>query len=188
MTMTQMEGTEMNTTYMKFLAPVVACAFALSSCGGGDDLSGADAEMADALAASWVADGEFPDSVDTTCLANGFVSGIGGADGAADYGVTAENIGNSEFDNEPLSEEHAMAASTNMFKCDGLEAAFLGAMGSDMTDEQVSCMVDNVDDAPLIALVASDFMGDFGAGLESEFENTFEADMLAAIGTCGVTD
>ena len=178
---------KMNTTYIKFFASAVACALALSSCGGGDELSGADAELAEALAASWDNDGEFPESVDSSCLANGFVSGIGGADGAAEYGVTAENIGDAQFESTPLGEEDAMAASTNMFKCDGLEAAIFGDMGAALTDEQASCMADNVDDAPLISLVASDFMGDLGNDLEAEFENVFEADLLDAIETCDVT-
>lgn len=174
------------TTHRRGLALVTSGLMLLSACGGGDDLSGADAELAEALAASWVEDAEFPPGVPVDCVAEGFVSGIGGADGAEGYGITTANIADADFDVTPLNEEDARAASTNMFGCDGFEAALLSEMGPGVTDEQATCLADNIDDGPLTALIATTFMGDNGGSIEAEFENVFETGLFAALETCGV--
>lgn len=157
----------------------------LSACGGGG-ASEEDQALIDALAATWADEGTFPDSVEVTCAAEGFINGIGGAEGAGAYGVNSDNVADADFDEVPLSEEDARSAVGNMYDCDGFEAALLSQMGGETTPEQAACLADNVDDGPLQSLVASTFMGEAGAAVEEEFENTFETQLFAAVETCGL--
>ena len=154
----------------------------VSACGS----SGDDSALVDALATNWTEEDEFPEGVAIDCVAEGFVSGIGGSDGAASYGITPENIADADFDTSPLSADDARAAMGNMFACDGFEKAILSEMGPGVTDEQASCLADNLDDEPLTALMSTTFMGDGGSEIEAEFENLFEAGLIEALATCGV--
>lgn len=167
-------------------AGALGLALTLSACGGSDGLSEADAELAGSLATEWSEGGEFPESVDEQCLAEGFVEGVGGADGAAEVGLTTANIGDADFEAQPLSEESARAVSANMFACDGFETALLSEMGPEVTDEQASCLAEQVDDSSLESLIASTFMGEAGAAIEAELENTFEEDFFTAFGECDI--
>lgn len=154
----------------------------LSACGGSVD----DTALVEALAEDWTAEQEFPDGVAIDCVAEGFVSGIGGTDGAADYGITPDNIAETEFDLNPLSAEDARTAMRNMFACDGFETAILRDLGPGVTDEEAVCLADNLDDEPLIALMSTTFMGFEGGAIGAEFEELFETGLLAALTTCGV--
>ncbi len=167
---------------LRSVAVAAALLLLLSACGGSDD----DAALVDALATNWAEEDEFPEGVTIDCVAEGFVSGIGGGEGASNYGITADNIAEADFDTTPLSEEDARSAMSTMFACDGFEAAILGEMGPGVTDEQASCMADNIDDEPLIALMSTTFMGDGGSAIEAEFENLFESGLIEALTTCGV--
>ncbi len=168
------------------LAGACVLALAASACGGSEGASEEDAALIDALAAEWTDGGEFPESISTDCLAKGFIDGIGGAEGATGYGITPDNVGDGDFEENPLSEDDARAAASNMFACDGLKSAILSEMGSEVTDDQAKCLSDNVDTEPLEALIASTFMGPNGAGIESEMENTFEEDFFGAFTECEI--
>lgn len=168
----------------KIVAPLVGIALIGSACGGsgGSD----DDALIEALAANWAEEDEFPETIDIDCAAAGFVEGLGGAEGAAGYGVTVANAGDSDFDDNPISEEHARAASANMFKCDGFKKALLSEMGSDLTDDQANCLDENVNGDALETLIASTFMGEAGLALEQELENTFEEDFFGAFVDCEI--
>jgi len=157
----------------------------LTACGS----SQSDSALVDALAEDWTAEEEFPEGVSIDCVAEGFVRGIGGIDGAAEYGITPANIAGTEFDINPLSEADALTATGNMFECDGFEAAILGDLGPTVTDEQAVCLADNIDDEPLAALLATSFMGNNGAAVSAaaqEFESLFQTGFIKALTTCGV--
>lgn len=156
-----------------------------ASCGGGDDLSEADAELASALEAAWAEDGDF-EGVALDCVSQGFVTGMGGAEAAEGYGVTVENIGDAEFEETPLSESDARGAVDAMWECDGFEGAFFAQIGPPLDADQQSCLADNVDDDPLKSLLTSSFMGAAGADLEAANENVFEEQLFAALETCGI--
>ncbi len=174
------------------LAPIfVVGALGLVACGGSDGgggsgLSGDDEELAEELAAVWAEDESFPSTLSTECLANGFISGIGGAEGAAGYGVDVDNIGEGTFDDNPLNEEDALAAVGEMYKCDGFKTALAADFADTDDTEAADCLADEISDEPLTNLLASSFMGDAGRALEEEYENTFEMEFFAGIETCGI--
>lgn len=165
----------------------LAGALLLSGCGDDAGLSTEDQALADGLAAAWT-EGEAFEGTDRGCLAEGFVSGIGGASVAEEYGVTADNVGDSTFSENPLTEEHAVAAANEMWECDDFKPTFVGEiLGSDdATDDQISCLSDAVSDEPLSGLLASTFMGDNAGSLEERYENTFEEEFFAGIESCGI--
>lgn len=170
----------------RLLALCAATALAATACGGGDDLSSEDAELATALAAHWESEGEFPEEIDITCAAEGFVAGAGGASSISEYGITAENIGFDDFDDTPLSEEHARGAAKGFLDCDGFKSSFVGAMADAGDDEQKKCLAEAIKDEHLEALLASTFMGEAGSALEAQFENDFEKDLFEAFVTCEI--
>ena len=170
------------TNHLRTVAVAAALLLMLSACGGSDD----DAALVDALATNWVEEEEFPSSVEVECAAEGFVSGIGGSEGASGYGITTANIADADFDTNPLSEDDALAAMSNMFACDGFEAALLSEFGPEVNDEQAACLAENLDDEPFVALLSTTFMGDGGSAIEEQYENEFESGLIAALSTCGV--
>lgn len=171
--------------YVRAFALASGLLLTLSACGGGG-ASEEDQALIDAVKTQWVEDETFPEGFSIDCAAEGFVDGMGGAEGAASYGVTVESFTDDTSDDPEVSEADAQAMVGNMFDCDGFEAALLAQFGGEATDEQASCLSDNVDDEPLISLLASSFMGDAGAALEEEFENTFETQLFAAVESCGL--
>lgn len=169
---------------LRTVAIAASLLLTLSSCGGGG--SEEDAALVDALTTNWTEEEEFPPGVEVSCVAEGFVDGIGGAEGATGYGITPDNIADAEFDTTPLSEADATAAMGNMFACDGFEAAILAESGPEVTDEQASCLAENVADEPFMALMSTTFMGDGGQAIEEQYENEFEAGLTTALETCGI--
>lgn len=176
------------------LALAVGLALVLAACGGDDsaggsgvELSGEDAELADALAAVWTEDDTFPPALDARCLANGFVSGIGGAEGAERYDVDASNIGDSDFDEKPLMQGDALAAAGAMWECEGFKDEFVGGIAGDVDESQLSCLTDALSDEPLTGLFASTFMGDGGGDLEELYEDQFEAELIASFESCEIS-
>ena len=178
--------------YLTRIAPVlVVGALGIAACGGSDggsgaSLSGDDAELAEALADVWAEDESFPASLSSECLANGFISGVGGAEGAERYGVNVDNIGDGSFDENPLEQGDALAAAGQMFECDGFEAAFLGEIAGTDDADDTKCLAGEISDEPLTGLFASSFMGDNAGPLEEQYENTFEEEFFAALETCDV--
>lgn len=169
---------------------VLAGGLLLSGCGddGGIELSAEDQTFADALSAEWTAQDAFP-GVETDCLAEGFTQGIGGASVAAEYGVTADNVGGEAFATNPLSEDDAVGAANAMYACDDFKSTFVGEILGieDLPADDLSCMVDAISDEPLRGLFASTFMGDNAGPLEERYENTFEAEFDAGIESCGIS-
>lgn len=174
------------------IAPIlVVSALGIAACGGSDDgsdasLSGADAELADALADVWSDEESFPASLSSECLANGFITGIGGAEGAEGYGVTIDNIGERTFDENPLEQDDALAAAGEMYKCDGFKNAFLGEIADTEDADDTECLAGEISDEPLTGLFASTFMGDDAGELETQYEDTFEMEFFAALETCDI--
>lgn len=162
---------------------VVVTAVVLAACGG--DGSNADSELVQALVTEWIEDEAFDEGVDIDCVAKGFVDGIGGADGAAEYGVNKDNIADADFDEDPLTEEDALAASAGMFECDGLKVDVAGTIAP-VEGEDAECLADELSDETLIGLFATNFVGDNSAGLEERFENAFEEEFFAGMETCGI--
>ncbi len=173
------------------IAPMfVVGTLALAACGGSDgaaELSGEDEELAEELAAIWAEDESFPTTLSTECLANGFISGIGGAEGAEGYGVNVDNIGEGSFDENPLNEEDALAAVGEMYKCDGFKTALAADFaGTDDTDA-AECLAGEISDEPLTNLLASSFMGDAGIELEEQYGDAFEMEFFAGMETCEIS-
>lgn len=168
---------------LRALALAATLLLLLSACGGS---SSDDTALVEALSVNWTEEEEFPAGVSIDCVAEGFVSGIGGTEGAAEYGITPDNIAETEFDLNPLSAEDARSAMSNMFACDGFEASILGDLGPGVTDEEADCLADNIDDEPLIALMSTTFMGFEGGSIGADFTELFETGLLAALTTCGI--
>lgn len=164
---------------------ITALGFGASACGGGD--SAEDTELQEALAAAWIAEDEFPEAIDIECAAKGLVDGVGGAEGAAEYGVTAANVGDNGFEENPLNEDHARAAAKNMLACDSFKKELLAEIADAVDDEQATCVAEGIKDEHLEALLASTFMGDAGSAIEEEFENDFEKDLFATFESCGIS-
>lgn len=171
--------------YTQVLAVSFAGMLLGAACSGSD--SAADDELIEAVKADWIDDGDFPETLDIDCVASAFVAGLGGADGAATYGVEASNVADNEFGDTPISEEHARAAARGMIECDNFERDMLANFGGEATDEQAQCLADKIDDKYLEAIFASTFMGEEeGRELEQEFENDFEEALFTAISDCGI--
>jgi len=168
------------TTITRALAALLLAALVATACGGGGT-SEADQEFVDAIIASGTE--EFPDNVDVTCIAEGMVSGLGGASGIEDkYGLTpaafAEDI------EVEMQEDDARKVVDNMWECDGLSDSFYtDVAGSDDADT-VNCLKENISDDNVKTLLVSGFMGDSGAELEAQVENDFEAELFAAFASC----
>jgi len=174
------------------IAPILVIgALGIAACGGSDggsgsSLSGADAELADALSQAWSDDESFPASLSSDCLANGFISGVGGAEGAERYGVDIDNIGDGTFEDNPLEQGDALAAAGEMYQCDGFKSAFLGEIAGTDDADATECLAGEISDEPLTGLFASSFMWDSAGPLEEQYENTFEEEFFAALQTCEV--
>lgn len=170
--------------YTQVLAVSFAGMLLGAACGGGN--SAADDELIEAIKVDWINDGDFPEDLDINCVAGAFVSGVGGAEGAATYGIDASNVADSEFGDTPITEEHARAAAKGMLECDNFERDMLANFGGEATEDQAQCLADKIDDKYLEALFASTFMGEEGRELEQEFENDFEEALFTAISDCGI--
>jgi len=168
----------------KRLAQTIAAALllVLPACSSSDD----DAALVDALATSWTEDEEFPAGVSIDCVASGFVTAIGGTEGASAYNMTADNIAEANFDLNPLSPEDANAVIDSMFACDGFEASILSEMGPGVTEDQARCLADTIDDDPLKALMATTFQVTGTAPDDPAVLDLFETGLLEALTTCGV--
>jgi hypothetical protein len=167
------------TTITRALAALLLTALVATACGGGT--SEADQEFVDALIESGTE--EFPDGVDVTCIAEGMVSGLGGASGIEDkYGLTPASFAD-DIDVE-MQEDDARKVVDNMWECDGLADSFYtDVAGSDDAD-LIGCLKENISDSNVKTLLVSGFMGDSGAELEQSVENDFEAELMAAFGNC----
>lgn len=169
------------TTITRALAALLLAALVATACGGGT--SEADQEFVDALIASGA--DTFPPGVDIDCIAEGMVSGLGGASGIEDkYGLTPAAFAD-DIDVE-MQEDDARKVVDNMWGCDGLADSFYtDVAGSDDADT-LSCLKDNISEDNVKTLLVSGFMGDSGAELEASVENDFEAELVASFEECGL--
>lgn len=172
------------TLFLRSLAAVVAITLIAAACGGGD--SAADQEVIDAMVGVFNDEGGL-DGVEVDCLAEKFVSALGGAKRIeSEYGVTAALIeAGEDFDETPLSESDARKVAKGFLSCDGAKASIMGSFG-ELTAEQGECLADAIDDNLIESLLASGYMGDAGEALEQEFENPFEEQLVAGLGACGI--
>ncbi len=168
---------------MKNLTRIVALVFVISAAVTACGKTETDADLVMALRDAWVADDTFAMDLDVACLASGFIAGIGGTEGAREYGVTAANIGDSWFIENPLNETDALAASRKMFACGGLVEVILGGT-NEFTAEQAACLRDEVSPEPLIAVFASAFMAEDGAELAARYQDEVRDAVRAAAVVC----
>lgn len=169
------------TTITRALAALLLAALVATACGGGT--SEADQEFVDAIIAS--GNETFPPGVDIDCIAEGMVSGLGGASAIEDkYGLSpaafAEDI------EVEMEEDDARKVVDNMWECDGLADSFYTDVARTDDADTISCLKDNISDDNVKTLLVSGFMGDSGAELEASVENSFEAELIAAVGECGL--
>lgn len=172
----------------RLFAGLLVTALLLAACGGGDETSAEDQEFIDAMTATFSEEGEVPDGVDTTCVAEAFVSALGGANAIeSNYGITAADAGADSFDEVPLSEPDARGVVDGMWKCDGFEdSLYADLAGSGLSEDDAKCLQENIDDGPLKTLMASSFMGDAGEELARGVENGFEANLFEGFSTCNI--
>lgn len=172
----------------RLIALALFAALMLAACGGSDGTSAEDQAFVDAMVTSFGNDGAVPDGVNVTCVAENFVSELGGADQIeADYGVTAVDAGTIGFDEVSLTEADARSVVDGMWSCDGFEDSLYAEIAnSGLTDDQSKCLRDNLDATPLKTLMASSFMGDAGEELERSVENEFELNLFGAFETCNI--
>lgn len=157
---------------------ILAFALLATACGGGG-LSADDQEFVDAL----IAGDTFPESVDQVCVAEEFVTALGGADGLRNnYGLEPVDFdGDIEAD---MTEADARNVTDAIWQCDGLaDSFFIDIAGTD-EPETVSCLRAAISEDNVKTLLVSGFMGDAGEALESSVENTFEEELFSAFATC----
>jgi hypothetical protein len=171
---------------------VAAAALVMAACGSDDDggsaggeLSGADQELAEAISAELVAndtDG-FAEVFDTDCMGQEVVKVLGGAEGAeADFGVTVDNVGDvNDREFEPEDAERVVGAYSS---CGSIKELFTVAFTADgeFTDEQASCMVEDISDEQFESALAEDLGGvENGPAQSAVFDG-----LLSSAVDCGV--
>ncbi|MEM1333657.1 MAG: hypothetical protein AAGG08_09385, partial [Actinomycetota bacterium] len=136
---------------------------ALAACGsdsdGGTSLSGADQELADAISAEIAAEEDGIGTVlDPDCLGTNTVAAIGGADGAAAYGLTVDTP---DTEDVVLSAEDAEAVAAAYADCGDLKDAFVSGMTADdsMTAEQADCLFEDFGSDDIQAVFAESLQG-----------------------------
>lgn len=169
---------------MRRRAAVLAIsALALAACGSDSDgggssaeLSGADQELADAIAVELASDDDgFDEAFDVECIAAGTVSSLGGADRiASEYGVTADSP---DTDGVDLSPDDAAKVAAAYADCNDLKAAFAVGLTADgeLTAEQADCVLADVSSDDVQSFFEESLQGiEDGPASDAMFEAMFE--------------
>jgi len=167
----------------------LALALLASACGGSDEASAEDQAVIDAVAAQIRADGDIPEVVDVDCMAAGMVNGLGGAQVMEDtYGLTAATIAaGQEPDDAELSVDSARSMADDMMGC-GLEQVMVDAIaGEGLSEDDSSCLLDNVDQDAIRDIFAAEFMSGADADRIGEAaEDSMGLSLLSAVAECDI--
>lgn len=167
---------------------LMALALLASACGG-DDASAADQEVIDAVAAQISGEGGVPPELDVNCMASAMVSGMGGAEVMEEsFGLTAASItAGQEPDDVELSVEDARSMGDGMMDC-GLGDMMVNAIaGAGVTEEQASCVLENLDEDVIRDAFAVEFMSDADADvIGAAADDAMEVAVPAALIGCDV--
>ena len=136
----------------------------LAAACGGDDLSGDDQEIADAIFDQMMADAEPGDPFGETearCFADGVVSGIG-ADDLADIGMTAEAIrAGTEPADVDMTDEQVDVMTDLMVECIDFRSVLVDQFAEEgISDEAAECLTDGIDDDLIKAFARAEVSGD----------------------------
>ena len=168
---------------IRFSAVLAVSALALAACGSDSDsgggssaeLSGADQELADAIAANLVEDDDgFAEAFDVDCIASGTVSALGGADRIeSEYGVTAANPDTEDVD---LSADDASKVAAAYASCGDLKDALIVGFATDgVTTEQAECVLADISSDDVQAFFEESLQGnEEGPAGEKIFNALFE--------------
>ncbi len=149
---------------MRRLVVVSVTVVLLAAACGGDDLSGGDQAISDAIFDQMMADTD-PDNpfgeTESRCFADGVVRDIGVAD-LAELGMTAESI---EAGTEPadvdLSDEQVDIMTDLMLDCVDFRSAFIDEFTKEgVSDESAECLADGFDDDFIRALAKAELSGE----------------------------
>lgn len=179
----------MRATLVRTIALACAISLTAAACGGGT--SDADAELAAAIEASAGADGgDFLDGIDidATCMSEGMVSALGGAEAAEEkYGITVESVeSNPELDVE-FEQGDAEGLVDALWDCGDMTEIFaVGMTEEGASQEDASCLAENIDEDIIKTTLVAEFMGAAGAALASEVEGQLFDSMLDAMGACDI--
>lgn len=168
----------MNRTHVTaLLVAILALAVGATACRE-DSSSIAENELHEAFVTKWTEDGYAPDGVDVDCAAEGFLAGIGGVDGAAQYEVTAENLDEKWPVRTLLTEEHAQAAAKGIIACDDFSKHWFAQFREEHGVVLDPCFADAVADH-IEMFVAWTLMDEAASTIED-----FPPDLVAAIEAC----
>lgn len=149
----------------KLLGALAAGALLFAACSDDGGSGGGDSNAySDALAESMRAEEELPFAdEDIDCLAVEFVDAVGGPSALEDAGIDPEDLSSPDdlSDSElELGDEEAEKLAGSFGEC-GVSIAdiFLSEMGDEVTDEQRSCVEDNLDEDELADFLAQSIVG-----------------------------
>ena len=135
----------------------------VAACGG-DDLSGDDQAISDAIFEQMVADTSPDDPFGETearCFSDGVVRDIGSAD-LAELGMTAESIrAGTEPADVDLTDAQVDIMTDLMLECVDFRTVFIDQFADEgVSDESAKCLADGFDDDFLRALAKAELSGD----------------------------
>jgi hypothetical protein len=136
----------------------------LAAACGGDDLSGGDQEIADAIFDQMMADAEPGDPFGETearCFSDGVVRDIGAAD-LAEIGMTAEAIrAGTEPTDVDMTDEQVDIMTDLMVECIDFRSVLIDQFAEEgVSGEAVECLSDGIDDDLIKAFARAEVSGD----------------------------
>jgi len=148
---------------MRRLAVLGVAFVLLAAACGGDDLSGDDQEVSDAIFDQMMADTSPDDPFGETearCFADGVVRDIGTAD-LAELGMTAESINaGTEPADVDLSDDQVDIMTDLMLECVDFRTVFVDQFAEEgISGESAECLADGFDDDFLRALAKAELSG-----------------------------
>lgn len=170
----------------KTIGAILVIALIAAACGGGSD---EDDALIEAIAAQFEEDPPPEDfDFDSNCMAKAIVNELGGAKEIEEkFGVTAEGIADGqEADDLGLSEDQANGVVDKMWGCGDFSQLMFFGLAESMSDDDASCMTDEIGEDLIKQLVASSFMGDAGEALGAEAGEEFFEKAFGAAAACGV--
>ena len=166
------------------MAALLALALLASACGGSSD----DQALIDAIAAQSRDDG-MPAGMDVDCIAEAMVKGLGGAQVMEErYGLTAETVAAGESpDDVELSVDDARSMASDMLDCGFDDLMVSTIAGEGLSEDDVSCVLDKIDQDALRDLFAAEFMAEADADRIGEAaEDALEPAIKTLSEECGI--
>lgn len=181
----------MNTRLSTLLGALLGLALLATACGGSDggDVSSADQELIDAIAADMNSEGDVPPGVDSECMAAAIVTGLGGAETIeSEYGLTVADVGSGNtdaLDAVQLPADDARGLADGMLDCGLGEVMLQGMTGEGMSEDDASCLLENLDQDIIRDIMAVEFMEDGDAAtVGADAQNDLFGSLFDAIGEC----